>query len=59
MFRQIEKYAVNNNIFSIKLDTNFDNPSMINIFEKLGYMYCGEVFFRGSPRKAYEKVLGY
>jgi hypothetical protein len=30
---------------------------MMAIFEKLGYAYCGEVHFRGSARKAYEKVF--
>ena len=53
----IEQFALNNNIKSIKVDTNFDNPAMIRIFEKLGYVYCGEVYFRGSARKAFEKVL--
>lgn len=53
----IKEYALKNNIYSIKADTNFDNPAMMRIFEKAGYTYCGEVFFRGSPRKAYEKVL--
>lgn len=57
MLKHIEQYAINNSINSIKVDTNFDNPAMINIFEKLGYIYCGEVYFRGSPRRAYEKVL--
>ncbi|MDI5894966.1 GNAT family N-acetyltransferase [Flavobacterium algoritolerans] len=53
----IEEFAVNNNIYSIKADTNFDNIAMMKIFESSGYTYCGEVYFRGSPRKAYEKVL--
>jgi len=53
----IEAYALNNNIYSIKADTNFDNLAMMKTFEKAGYTYCGEVYFRGSPRKAYEKVL--
>ncbi len=53
----IETYARSKNINSIKADTNFDNPAMINIFDKLGYKYCGEVHFRGSPRKAYEKIV--
>lgn len=57
MFNCIEDYALSKNIYSIKADTNFDNLAMISIFEKLGYIYCGEVYFRGSPRKAYEKVL--
>ena len=53
----IEEYARNKNIYIIKADTNFDNPAMINIFQKLGYSFCGEVHFRGSPRIAYEKLL--
>ncbi|RKS92490.1 L-amino acid N-acyltransferase YncA [Flavobacterium limicola] len=57
MLKNIEDFALSNNIFSVKADTNFDNPAMMKIFETLGYIYCGEVFFRGSPRKAYEKVL--
>lgn len=54
---QIENFALDNNIYSIKADTNFDNIPMMKIFENLGYTLCGEVYFRGSPRKAYEKVL--
>jgi GNAT superfamily N-acetyltransferase len=54
---QIENFARDKSIYSIKADTNFDNIPMMKIFENLGYTYCGEVYFRGSPRKAYEKVL--
>jgi RimJ/RimL family protein N-acetyltransferase len=57
IIKYVEDYALSNNIFSVKADTNFDNIAMMRIFENLGYTYCGEVFFRGSPRKAYEKVL--
>jgi RimJ/RimL family protein N-acetyltransferase len=53
----IENFARNNNIYSVKADTNFDNVGMIKVFEKLGYRFCGEVYFRGGQRKAYEKVL--
>ena len=53
----IEDFARSNNIYSIKADTNFDNIAMLKIFENSGYSYCGEVYFRGSARKAYEKVL--
>ena len=42
---------------SIKVDTNFDNGAMLHILNKLGYTYCGEVYFRGSARKAFEKLL--
>ena len=53
----IEEFATANGIVSIKADTNFDNLTMIAVFEKLGYQYCGQVYFRGSARRAYEKVL--
>ena len=57
IIREIENFARDKNIYSIKADTNFDNIPMMKIFENLGYTLCGEVYFRGSPRKAYEKVL--
>jgi GNAT superfamily N-acetyltransferase len=53
----IEEFALSNNIYSIKADTNYDNFAMMKTFDKSGYTYCGEVYFRGSPRRAYEKVL--
>lgn len=56
-FDKIEDFVKSQNVPSIKVDTNFDNPAMINIFEKKGYQYCGEVMLAGGWRKAYEKVL--
>ena len=49
--------AHNKGIPSLRADTNFDNAPMLHLFEKLGYKYCGEVTFRGTPRKAFEKKL--
>ena len=57
MMEHIEAFAADHDIRSIKADTNYDNPAMLRIFESMAYVYCGEVYFRGSPRKAYEKVL--
>lgn len=57
IFQFIEDYALKNDIFSVKADTNFDNLAMLSLFDKTGYVYCGEVYFRGSARRAYEKVL--
>ena len=57
IFQFIEDYALKNDIFSVKADTNFDNHAMLSLFEKSGYVYCGEVYFRGSPRRAYEIML--
>jgi RimJ/RimL family protein N-acetyltransferase len=53
----IAEFALKNNIHSLKADTNHDNFAMMKIFEKAGFVFCGIVHFRGSPRRAYEKVL--
>lgn len=57
IFREIERLCVEQNVYSIKVDTNFDNIPMMKIFDKLGYTYCGEIIISGAPRRAYEKVL--
>lgn len=57
MMQHIEQYAIDNNVFSVKADTNHDNPAMKNNFEKSGYTFCGQVYINGSPRKAFEKRL--
>ncbi len=57
IFSRIEDYAKEHKVFSIKVDTNFDNPAMLKILENNGYVYCGQVYFRGSARKAFEKRL--
>ena len=53
----VEEFAKSKDIYSIKVDTNHDNIPMMKIFEKSGFNFCGIVHFRGSPRRAYEKVL--
>lgn len=57
LFQNIEGLCLEHNIHSIKVDTNFDNVPMLKILDKLDYTYCGEVYFRGAARKAFEKKL--
>lgn len=57
IFKMVEDVALEKKVYSIKVDTNFDNIPMLRIFEKLNYQYCGKVYFRGSERKAFEKVI--
>lgn len=57
LFSMIEDWCKSQGIYSIRVDTNFDNVPMLKMMDRLGYTYCGEVFFNGSPRKAFEKVL--
>lgn len=57
MLKYIDDFARDNNIKSIRVDTNFDNVGMLKILDKTGYIYCGEVILSGGTRKAFEKVL--
>ena len=57
MMHHIENFALENKIQSVKADTNHDNPAMKRTFEKAGYSFCGQVYIKGSPRKAFEKAL--
>lgn len=56
-FRLMEDFAKKRKVFSIKVDTNFDNKAMLKILENLNYTYCGEIQVYDGPRKAFEKVL--
>jgi len=57
LFQMLEDVCIAQKVYSIKVDTNFDNIPMLKILDKLNYIYCGEIFVRGMPRKAYEKVI--
>lgn len=59
ILQEVEEMSLQNNVFSVRIDTNFDNIPMLRIIETSGYLYCGEVYFRGAARKAFEKVLSY
>ena len=58
IFRFAEELCVAKGVASIRVDTNFDNLPMLKVLEKLGYTYCGEIFFQGALRRAYEKIVG-
>lgn len=55
--QEVEKLSKGKGVYSFKVDTNFDNFSMQKVLEKLGFTYCGEIFFQGGSRIAYEKLL--
>lgn len=57
LFQLLENLSLEHEVYSIKVDTNFDNTPMLRILDKLNYTYCGEIFFNGASRRAYEKVL--
>lgn len=57
LFEKIEELSIHKKTFSIRVDTNFDNVPMLKILNNLNYTYCGEVYFRASARKAFEKKI--
>ncbi|MGC5745774.1 GNAT family N-acetyltransferase [Chryseobacterium sp. NFX27] len=57
LFDHIEDFTKSHGIQSIKVDTNYDNMTMLKILESKGYSYCGEVLLAGGMRKAYEKII--
>jgi GNAT superfamily N-acetyltransferase len=57
LFEHVETLSLEKGVNSIRIDTNFDNAPMLHIVDKLNYVYCGEIYYAGAPRKAYEKVL--
>lgn len=57
LFRMIEDLSFEQNVYSIKVDTNFDNIPMMKILDKLQYTFCGEIMFGGASRRAYQKII--
>ena len=54
---EVERMSVAKGVFSFKVDTNHDNERMLRVLEKTGFTYCGNIFFQGDYRMAYEKLL--
>lgn len=55
---EAEKIALDNYIYSIKIDTHKDNKAMQRALCNNGFTKCGIIFLEdGSERVAYEKLL--
>ena len=55
--KEVERLSLAKGIHSFKADTNDDNERMQRLFKKLGFTYCGKIFFQQGYRMAYEKLL--
>lgn len=55
--QNILSLARDKGIKSFKIDTNFDNDYMLRLLDKMGFVYCGEVEYRGAMRKAFELLI--
>lgn len=55
--REVESMSKARGVLSCRVDTNYSNPAMLHIIQKLGYTYCGEIVYNHGNRKAFEKLL--
>lgn len=55
--QEAEKFALSQGITGFRIDTNFDNFRMLRLIEQFGFTYCGEIYYEGGARKAFEKLL--
>lgn len=53
----VERLASANGIRSFRVDTNFDNVYMLRVIENRNFHYCGEIYYNGEARMAYEKLI--
>ena len=54
---RVETLAQERGVKAFRIDTNFDNQTMLRLLERTGFTYCGKVVYRSGERLAYEKPL--
>ena len=55
--RRTETLALERGVGAFRIDTNFDNQTMLRLIERAGFTYCGKVVYRSGERLAFEKRL--
>lgn len=55
--QRVEELSRRNGVFRFRVDTNFDNAYMLQLFARLGFSFCGQVRYRKGSREAFEKRL--
>lgn len=53
--QQAERLCLDRHLFDIRADTHSANGPMRSLLERSGYVFCGEIRYRKSPRRAYQK----
>lgn len=56
-FKLIEKLCIQNDIYYIRVDTDFLNKRMQHILKKNNFVNCGRIIFQGSEKLAFDKLL--
>lgn len=58
VFALAEDFCREQGIKSIRIDTDPENKIMQHCMKKAGFMQCGTIFFAGSDKLAFEKMIG-
>jgi RimJ/RimL family protein N-acetyltransferase len=56
-FQVCEEFARSKGLRNIRVDTDQDNHIMRHIIKKMGFQYCGTIWFDNSEKIAFQKVL--
>jgi GNAT superfamily N-acetyltransferase len=58
ILNNIEQLCLEKNIYSIKVDTHYDNKSMQQLLTKNNFQFCGTIYLEDkNKRMAFEKLL--
>ena len=57
VFPLAEQFCREKGVHSIRVDTHAENQIMQHLIPNAGFTYCGIVYYDGSPRTAFEKII--
>lgn len=57
-FSLAERHCAEKGVHSIRVDTDPENKIMQHILQKIGFTYCGTIWFAGGDKLAFEKLIG-
>lgn len=57
IFRKVEEMAREKNVHNVRIDTDEGNKIMRHVIEKMGFTYCGTIWFANSVKIAFQKGL--
>ncbi len=57
VFDLVCKLSLDKNIDYFRVDTDADNAKMQHILKKIGFKFCGTIWFDNSEKQAFDKII--
>ena len=57
VFRLAGELCLEKGVRYMRADTDYPNERMQHVLKKNGFVLCGEIFYQGGGRLAYDKML--